>query len=638
MLRSTFFCLFIFLWACSSAMSSKLSPMIDYYLLNRAKAPQTNVNEASLTKGSSTPTVDVFLYVDEELTVEQKAFYDGQGIHISDIFIPPLPGKHPRGFHLAKAEYGSLPLLDADEQIVWVESAERKHKALNDVAAVSIQLDKVRSGVDGVTPRSGSGIRVAVLDTGFYSHTDLPPAVEAYDTTSGVGVAAWSTTVNNPNSDHGNHVAGTVLGRGTASSGQYIGMAPDAQLCFYKVFDTTTVLASTADIIEGIERARAVGCKVINMSIGGYSQYMDGSSDLCQAVDNASANGVAVVVAAGNEANDANHYSVDVTPGTTSAAFQMTWPAIAGTGSITMNIVWRDDNPDDSNIVANCGNLVAGETFAVQYATSKSSRGTQSVLYQLSRTAAIDKNYDITITNTASGGQTPKVHVYLWSSLGYFTSPDTSYTIGTPGIADSAITVGAIAHRTSWTDYQGATYPTGESLNSLASFSSRGPRIDGTMKPDVTAPGSMTISCDSAEALASSFYRIDNDGQNLDGSGPAQYRVAQGTSMASPCVAGAVACLLEKNPYLTAAEVKNSLTSTAANAASPNNNEGYGLINIHAALLSVADGQSLTYKKLSSGCTFNPKPQQGSWIGLLPLLLILNLALYKKLNLARARN
>ena len=580
MLRITIFCLCITLFSCSPAFCSKLSPMIDYYFLQSGRARQANVNESSLSKAGEKPTVEVAIYVNEELSEEKKAFYLAQGIKVGPVYVPPVPGKHPRGFHLAEAEYSSLVLLEADEQIYRVESAEQKFKMMNDVAAESIQLDRVRAAEGGVTPRTGYGIRVAVLDTGLYSHPDLPAAVETYDTSIGDSTATWPTAVNNPNADHGNHVAGTVLGRGTASNGQYRGMAPDAQLYFYKVFDTTTVLASTTDIVEATDRAVAVGCKVINMSIGGYSQYQDGSGPVCQAIDSASANGVSVVVAAGNDANNSDHYSEDVAPGANSSTIEVNWPALGGITDITINIVWRDDDPDDSNITAACSNLAAGEGFAVQFPTSKSTRGTQSVFYALSRTTAVDKIYNITVSNTASGGDTPKVHLYLWSSAAIFSSPDQNYTIGTPGIADTAITVGALAHRDNWTNYQGTTYFSIETLNSLTSFSSRGPRIDGLQKPDVIAPGSMTVSTHSGEAIASDVYRIDDDGQNLDGSGPAQYRVAQGTSMASPCVAGAVACLLEKNPFLTPAEVKSALTSTAANSASPDTSRGYGLINI----------------------------------------------------------
>ena len=80
---------------------------------------------------------------------------------------------------------------------------------------------------------------------------------------------------------------------------------------------------------------------------------------------------------------------------------------------------------------------------------------------------------------------------------------------------------------------------------------------------------------------------IDNDGLNLDGSGPADYYVMRGTSMACPMAAGVAALMLQGNPGLAPAQIRSALTNTASRAASPDNDVGSGLVNAWAAVRQV---------------------------------------------------
>ncbi|MCH8306001.1 MAG: S8 family peptidase [Candidatus Marinimicrobia bacterium] len=98
----------------------------------------------------------------------------------------------------------------------------------------------------------------------------------------------------------------------------------------------------------------------------------------------------------------------------------------------------------------------------------------------------------------------------------------------------------------------------------LAKFSSRGPTIDGRIKPDVVAQGVGT-------AIANSFS-------------DSSYGFSNGTSLSTPLVAGAVALLLEARPDLSPDEVKSELRSTADNSLAPNNDVGWGLIDLKAPL------------------------------------------------------
>ena len=102
-------------------------------------------------------------------------------------------------------------------------------------------------------------------------------------------------------------------------------------------------------------------------------------------------------------------------------------------------------------------------------------------------------------------------------------------SVGSPGAADLALTIGAV-----------------DKSDRLAGFSSKGPRLgDMALKPDMSAPGVGIIAARSQSSAGSGFYKSLN-----------------GTSMATPHVAGAAAILLQKFPDLTAKELKETLMNT----------------------------------------------------------------------------
>ena len=131
-------------------------------------------------------------------------------------------------------------------------------------------------------------------------------------------------------------------------------------------------------------------------------------------------------------------------------------------------------------------------------------------------------------------------------------------TVGSPGAAEKPIAVGAS------TDADG-----------MANFSSRGPTSDGRVKPDIVAPGSKIIA---ARATGTAM------GTPLDDN----YTSAQGTSMATPHVAGLCALILKANPRLTPAEVKRILRDTAINLNLDPNSQGQGRVDALAAVSAAA--------------------------------------------------
>jgi len=137
---------------------------------------------------------------------------------------------------------------------------------------------------------------VAVLDTGIDdNHVDLDQAV-----ISNEDVRDGSSDPEDRHG-HGTHVGSIIAGSGEGNE-QYRGVAPDARLRNYKVLGSSG-RGDMSTVIEGIDRA-VEDSDVIVLSLGAKVDQCDGTSPVSEAVDSAAAQGVAVVVAAGNEGPD----------------------------------------------------------------------------------------------------------------------------------------------------------------------------------------------------------------------------------------------------------------------------------------------------------------------------------------------
>ncbi|WP_229858106.1 S8 family peptidase [Streptomyces poonensis] len=143
-------------------------------------------------------------------------------------------------------------------------------------------------------------------------------------------------------------------------------------------------------------------------------------------------------------------------------------------------------------------------------------------------------------------------------------------TVGSPGSAAAALTVGAV-----------------DDNDKLADFSSRGPGADGQIKPDVTAPG---VAITAASAKGSVIAQ--EVGEN-----PAGYVTIDGTSMATPHVAGAAAILKQQHPDWTYAELKGALTASTKGGAYTPFQQGTGRVQVDKALEQtvIADPVSVSF-------------------------------------------
>ena len=149
----------------------------------------------------------------------------------------------------------------------------------------------------GAYQTQGSGVRVAVLDTGVdATHPDLIGKVAEFAEFDSSGAQIG----NQPRDSHvhGTHVCGTVAGGN--NSGPWIGVAPDAELIVGLVLDGNNG-GSDAQVLAGMDWAINRKAQVINMSLGGLSLNPIVQNTYHQAIVNALLLGIPVVTAIGND-------------------------------------------------------------------------------------------------------------------------------------------------------------------------------------------------------------------------------------------------------------------------------------------------------------------------------------------------
>jgi len=136
-----------------------------------------------------------------------------------------------------------------------------------------------------------------------------------------------------------------------------------------------------------------------------------------------------------------------------------------------------------------------------------------------------------------------------------------------------------------WVIGVGATDVTGR----LADYSARGNFGDDLQHPSLVAPGTNIVSLRSAPTVTGVSGIAGADTQRLTPTEMLYYTTATGTSFSAPQVAGAIALMLEVNPNLTPADVKDILSRTATPMPRYFFHEaGAGMLNTYAAVLEAA--------------------------------------------------
>jgi subtilisin family serine protease len=419
---------------------------------------------------------------------------------------------------------------------------------------------------------AGAGVKVAIVDTGIditnpcFSDAGYPAQQTLGDhnyTNNKVIVAkVFSNRTPQqgytaaPVQEHGTHVAGTVAcNYGTPAPVNGVttyamsGVAPNALLGNYNIFPGQLANARSEDILNALEAAYQDGFDVANMSLGGGSH---GFQDLLTvAVDNLDQANMVVAVAAGNSgpgfdtvespgmaqrALTAGAASVPHLIATPVTVNGNTYPAATGdfaTVSADFTAPLAPVFSSGTTLTTACSALpgnYSGQIVLVSRGTCSFS--TKIRIAQTAGAAAVlvANNVAGDPAGMASDGTAnqPTIPAYMIS----ITAGQTLKAL--PG---AATTISAAP-----------AYIQTANADLMAGFSSQGPTdVSFRVKPDVVAPGVNVLSSIPAAYCAA----------------PPCFAFFQGTSMATPHLAGSAAIVRQQHPDWTAAQIRSAVVNTA---------------------------------------------------------------------------
>ncbi len=465
-----------------------------------------------------------------------------------------------------------------------------------DVSPSLIGAPSIWSSVGGQS-NAGAGIKIGIIDTGIdWTHPFLtdnsltPPAgfpkCDAIDSNVGIAntdckyvsdkviVAKVFETRTSfdafPAQSHGTHVAGIAAGVADTCA-PYVGctmsgIAPKAFLGSYNVFPGDVLNAADHDIMNAVEAAVADGMDVLNLSLGGAAHPND---PLSIAVNAAVDAGVVVAVAAGNSGPG---YGTVESPGIASNV-------------ITVGATTNPHFIGDPVTVSSLGTFGAavGEfnnfspsPFSGTYKTTSPADGCTHITTDLTGAIALIPRGTCSFSEKVRNAQgAGAVGAIIYNNQRG--DPIVMAQDGTPnqptipavmvsmtnGQAMAALAPTSVTISTALQEF--LTSP--GSADILASFSSWGPptiQNPGTpsssgildqIKPDVMAPGVWVYS--SVPSTEPGAYCV-NTSPDSD-----CYAMFQGTSMATPHVAGAAAVLKQLHPDWSPAQIKSAIVNTA---------------------------------------------------------------------------
>ncbi|WP_110111919.1 S8 family serine peptidase [Bacillus sp. CGMCC 1.16541] len=422
---------------------------------------------------------------------------------------------------------------------------------------------------------TGKGVKVAVIDTGVdYTHPDLDQAFGSYK--------GWDFVDNDndpqetPKGDprgaettHGTHVAGTV-----AANGNIKGVAPDATLLAYRVLGPGGS-GSTENVVAAIDRAVEDDADVMNLSLGNSLNNPDWATSL--ALDRAMADGVVAVTSNGN--SGPKNWTVG-SPGTSREAISV------GATQLPYDVYESTLKVGD---VSYASASVMGFTSADEL-LALNGEGLAFTFTGLGKPAdfngkdvkdkvAVIQRGDIPFVEKVDNAKNAGAKaVVIFNNVDDTANPipvipGTSLpTLKLTKAEGDQLAAALKAENLTGTITSKFSKEVGETV---ANFSSRGPVLDTWMiKPDVSAPG----------------VDIVSTVPTFNPANPHGYGSKQGTSMASPHVAGAAALVLQANPNWSVEDVKAALMNTADKLVNekgnvyPHNTQGAGSIRVVEAI------------------------------------------------------
>ena len=566
---------------------------------------------------------DVFVYTNQKSNIK---FTDGLIRSIGEKYFT------------ANLTLDEIEKITKDENILFV-TLPRISKPLLEKSLPAMKVDSIHLAKINNTSYKGKNVVVGVYDTGIdFTHLDFcsdvdptktrilsiwdqfgtgtPPAGFNY------GVEYSQTQINNEidgtpanvvkaidDNGHGTHVASTAAGDGSSYSiTKYIGVAPEADLI---IVDGGSDGFPSTNVIDGMNyiknKSIALGKPfAINLSLGGHWGAHDGTDPQEIVIDEILATaGRSIVIAAGNEGNDAIH-AEGIVAANASSTFNFTIPPYTvNPGSqddyVSFDIWYKGNDglkievitPSGQTITANPGTsanvtTTANEGFVqiLNATTGKNpinnSKECQITLIDFNTSAPKSGEWKIKITGVtiAEGGSFDIWLAGKSMEAGFTLGHNFRKLVGMPGTSKKGITVGSYVTKWSWVSVNGSTfaYNGTNRTGNISTFSSQGPTRDGRVKPDITAPGQAIAAAKTSSSI------FDNSVIVAGG----KHVIEQGTSMAAPHITGLAALMLQMNPSLTNDKIKNSIISSAVKDAFtgnlPNETWGNGKINAVAAM------------------------------------------------------
>ena len=431
--------------------------------------------------------------------------------------------------------------------------------------------------VGGGSETAGEGVKVAIVDsgidathpcfddTGYDNQTQLGDknftnnkVIVAKVFNMRAGVRRYTAEAID---SHGTHVAGTVACNfgtpanvnGVAIPHTISGVAPRALLGNYNVFPADVANARSEDILNALDAAYIDGFDVANMSLGGGAH---GIQDLLTiAVDNLDRANMVVAVAAGN--SGPGHYTVE-SPGSAERALSAGAASVGHViatpvtvGGITAAGVSGDFATVSSDLIA--------PLAAVTEAPVSSDTGLSTACGPLStnlagQIALISRgtcSFSTKIRNAQNAGAVAVLVSNNVAGDGIGMASDGTPNQPTVPAYNVSINDGAAlkTHNGGSTTISATpAYIVTGNDDFMAGFSSQGPTdVDFRVKPDVVAPGVNVLS-----SIPAAYC-----------SAPPCFAFFQGTSMATPHLAGSAAVVRQQHPDWSAAQVRSAIVNTA---------------------------------------------------------------------------
>jgi len=483
-----------------------------------------------------------------------------------------LAGKQIGKVAPIKVPFSDLASIETADEFDYLEIAGKIRNQL-DKAVIDVRADSVQQGIGLPEGYTGKDVYIGITDWGFdytspmFYDTALQQTriLAAWDQYKRSGPSPngfdYGTEYSNPadlfaaGSDtaniysyatHGTHVAG--IAGGSVAGTIYRGVAFDSKFLF------VTFLVDENAVLDAWEwmyqKANADGKRlVINMSWGLYHfGTLDGTSLLSQAISAYTDLGVVFSNSGGNNGNVNFHLKKTFNNDVLKSKIDF-YSYSANSNMWGQSIhAWGEVGKRFSNgiiITNNTGSVLAESPY---YSTLSTNTYIDTFLLKSTAESGTVHYWNVTeLTNDVGNWG------MNFSASGVGTvAGDNQNGISEPSCSDDVISVAAYT----------AQYTTaGGSLTGGggASFSSNGPRYDGVMKPDISAPGVNVVSSMSSftDAVFTSTSSIDFNGRTY------HFAKLSGTSMASPMVAGVSALILDANPYLSARQVKEIIMQTA---------------------------------------------------------------------------